>query len=166
MLLASLRNYLSRFVLSRKKEEQAVTESVKALSVKVANPRQSITSLSGGNQQKVVVAKSLLTKPKLLLLDEPSRGIDVAAKSEIFSIMSQLAAEGYGILFVSSELKEVLAMSDRILVMSKGKITGEHSRAEASEEKLVRDSSVGHGLGSNDKMKHPFIPSKPNRNKV
>ncbi len=146
MLLASLRNYLSRFALSAHKEAQAVDSSIKALSVKVANPRQSITSLSGGNQQKVVVAKSLLTKPKLLLLDEPSRGIDVAAKSEIFAIMSRLAGEGYGILFTSSELKEVLAMSDRILVMSRGKITGEYSRGEASEEKLVRDSSVGHGV--------------------
>ncbi len=147
MLLASLRNYLSRFVLSHKKESAAVHSSVQALSVKVANPRQLITALSGGNQQKVVVAKSLLTHPKVLLLDEPSRGIDVAAKSEIFEIMSRLAAEGYGILFISSELKEVLAMSDRILVMSKGKLTGEYNRAEATEAKLVHDSSVGHGLG-------------------
>ncbi|MFN8487160.1 MAG: sugar ABC transporter ATP-binding protein [Caldilineaceae bacterium] len=150
MLLASLRNYLSRFFLSTQKEEQAVRASVKELSVKVANPRQLITALSGGNQQKVVVAKSLLTKPKLLLLDEPSRGIDVAAKSEIFAIMSRLAAEGYGIVFTSSELKEVLAMSDRILVMAKGKITGEYRRAEATEEKLVHDSAVGHGLGDRD----------------
>ena len=147
MLLASLRNSLNRFFLSAQKEEQAVTTSVKELSVKVANPRQLITALSGGNQQKVVVAKSLLTKPKLLLLDEPSRGIDVAAKSEIFAIMSRLAAEGYGILFTSSELKEVLAMSDRILVMAKGKITGEYSRAEATEEKLVHDSAVGPVVG-------------------
>lgn len=145
MLLASLRNYLNRFALSRRKEDAAVTDSVKALSVKVANPRQSITSLSGGNQQKVVVAKSLLTHPKVLLLDEPSRGIDVAAKAEIFAIMSRLASEGYGILFVSSELKEVLAMSDRILVMSKGRITGEYAKGTATEALLVHASAVGHG---------------------
>lgn len=149
MLLASLRKYLGKylggFALSRRKEDVAVKNSVKALSVKVANPRQSITALSGGNQQKVVVAKSLLTQPKVLLLDEPSRGIDVAAKSEIFAIMSQLATEGYGILFVSSELKEVLAMSDRILVMSKGKITGEYSKGAATEALLVHDSAIGHG---------------------
>jgi len=145
MLLASLRNYLTRFALSRRKEEAAVTASIKALAVKVANPRQSITALSGGNQQKVVVAKSLLTHPKVLLLDEPSRGIDVAAKAEIFAIMSRLAGEGYGILFVSSELKEVLAMSDRILVMSKGKITGEYAKGTATEALLVHASAVGHG---------------------
>jgi erythritol transport system ATP-binding protein len=111
----------------------------------VANSQQSITSLSGGNQQKVVVAKGLLTKPKVLLLDEPSRGIDVGAKSEIFEIMSRLALEGYGVIFVSSELKEILAMSDRIMVMSKGSITGEFSRQEATEEKLVAASAIGHG---------------------
>ena len=146
MLLPSLRQYLNRFVLSRKKEKAAVSQSIKDLSVKVANPNQLITSLSGGNQQKVVVAKSLLTSPKVLLLDEPSRGIDVAAKSEIFEIMSRLAGEGYGILFISSELKEILAMSDRILVMSKGQITGEFTKAEATEEGLVAASAVGHGL--------------------
>jgi erythritol transport system ATP-binding protein len=111
----------------------------------VANPQQSITSLSGGNQQKVVVAKGLLTAPKVLLLDEPTRGIDVGAKSEIFEIMSRLATQGYGVLFVSSELKEILAMSDRILVMSKGLVTGEFTREEATEEKLVTASAIGHG---------------------
>lgn len=153
MILASLHNYLSRFVLSRKKENRAVHASVKALSVKVANPQQSITSLSGGNQQKVVVAKSLLTQPKVLLLDEPSRGIDVAAKSEIFEIMSRLASEGYGILFISSELKEVLAMSDRILVMSKGKLISAYPKAQATEEKLVKDSAAGHGPVVHERVK-------------
>ena len=92
------------------------------------------------------MAKGLLTQPKILLLDEPTRGIDVGAKSEIFEIVNQLALEGYGILFVSSELKEILALSDRILVMSKGAITGEFSRQEATEEKLVAASAIGHGL--------------------
>lgn len=145
MLLASLRNYLGGIALSRRKEQTAVNDSVKALSVKVADTAQSITSLSGGNQQKVVVAKSMLTQPKVLLLDEPSRGIDVAAKAEIFAIMSDLATQGYGIIFTSSELKEVLAMADRVLVMSKGKVTGEYRRDEATEAKLVHDSAIGHG---------------------
>jgi erythritol transport system ATP-binding protein len=149
ILLASLRQYVSRLTISRKKEKEVVDASVKNLSIKTANPNQLITALSGGNQQKVVVAKSLLTQPKVLLLDEPTRGIDVAAKAEIFQIMSRLAAQGYGILFVSSELKEVLAMSDRILVMSKGKITGEYRQVEATEEHLVRDSAIGHGLANN-----------------
>lgn len=149
MLLASLQNYFNGFFLTARKEQSAVTEMIKGLSIKVANPKQIITSLSGGNQQKVVVAKGLLTSPKILLLDEPSRGIDVAAKSEIFAIMERLAEQGFGVLFISSELKEVMAMSDRILVMSKGKITGEFLRETAKEEALVAASAIGHGVGKN-----------------
>lgn len=145
MLLASLKKYLQGIFLVRKQEKAATDQQIKELSVRVANPLQPITALSGGNQQKVVVAKGLLTYPKVLLLDEPTRGIDVGAKSEIFEIMNRLAAQKYGVIFVSSELKEVLAMSDRILVMSKGAITGEFSHQEATEEKLVAASAVGHG---------------------
>ena len=145
MVLASLKRYLNRFYLSAARERSAVDQMISDLSVRVADRAQPISSLSGGNQQKVVVAKGLLTEPRVLMLDEPTRGIDVGAKSEIFQIMSRLAADGYGILFVSSELKEVLAMSDRILVLSKGAITAEYSRDEASEEKLVAASAVGHG---------------------
>ena len=148
MLLASLKNYIKRVFLSRKQEKSATQEQVKELSIRVANIQQSITSLSGGNQQKVVVAKGLLTKPKVLLLDEPTRGIDVGAKSEIFEIMNRLASQNYGVIFVSSELKEILAMSDRIIVMSKGSITGEFTHNEATEEKLVAASAIGHGLSN------------------
>ena len=88
------------------------------------------------------------------MLDEPTRGIDVGAKSEISEIMSQLAAQQYGVIFVSSELKEILAMSDRILVMSKGAITGEFTHREATEEKLVVASAVGHGPSSNGGTHH------------
>jgi erythritol transport system ATP-binding protein len=116
----------------------------------VADSQQPITALSGGNQQKVVVAKGLLTQPKVLLLDEPTRGIDVGAKSEIFEIINRLAAQNYGVIFVSSELKEILAMSDRILVMSKGSITGEFTHREATEEKLVAASAIGHGPSNGD----------------
>jgi erythritol transport system ATP-binding protein len=145
ILLASLKSYLTGFFLSPKKEKDAVKDMVKRLSIRVANVSQPITSLSGGNQQKCVVAKALLTAPKVLMLDEPTRGIDVGAKSEIFEITSRLAEQGYGVIFISTELKEVLAMSDRILVMSKGAITGEFGREEATEEKLVAASAVGHG---------------------
>jgi erythritol transport system ATP-binding protein len=148
ILLASLKSYLNRFFIVPKKEKDAVRGMVKSLSIRVANVNQSITSLSGGNQQKCVVAKALLTSPKVLMLDEPTRGIDVGAKSEIFEITSRLAREGYGVIFISTELKEVLAMSDRILVMSKGAITGEFARAEATEGKLVAASAVGHGLAN------------------
>jgi erythritol transport system ATP-binding protein len=145
MLLASLKKYLKGIFLARKQERDATDQQIRELSVRVANPLQPITALSGGNQQKVVVAKGLLTHPKVLLLDEPTRGIDVGAKSEISEIMSRLAEQKYGVIFVSSELKEVLAMSDRILVMSKGAITGEFTHQEATEEKLVAASAVGHG---------------------
>ena len=145
MLLASLKKYLKGIFLARREEKSATDQQIKELSVRVANPLQPITALSGGNQQKVVVAKGLLTHPKVLLLDEPTRGIDVGAKSEIFEIMNRLAAQKYGVIFVSSELKEILAMSDRILVMSKGAITGEFTHQEATEEKLVAASAIGHG---------------------
>jgi erythritol transport system ATP-binding protein len=144
MLLSSLKNYLKGVFLVRKQEKAATEQQIRELSIRVANPQQPITALSGGNQQKVVVAKGLLTQPKILLLDEPTRGIDVGAKSEIFEIMNRLAAQKYGVIFVSSELKEILAMSDRILVMSKGAITGEFSHQDANEEKLVAASAIGH----------------------
>jgi erythritol transport system ATP-binding protein len=145
MLLASLKKYIKGGLLSPSKENTAIDAQIKDLSIRVANPQQPITALSGGNQQKVVVAKGLLTQPKVLLLDEPTRGIDVGAKSEISEIINRLAAQKYGVIFVSSELKEILAMSDRILVMSKGKITGEFTHQEATEEKLVAASAIGHG---------------------
>ena len=145
MLLASLKKYLRGIFLAPTKEKSATDSQIKDLSIRVANSQQPITALSGGNQQKVVVAKGLLTHPKVLLLDEPTRGIDVGAKSEISEIMNRLAAQKYGVIFVSSELKEILAMSDRILVMSKGKITGEFTHQEATEEKLVAASAIGHG---------------------
>ena len=136
---------LHPLVLSLREERTPnVKRTIAELSIKVYSPNQLITALSGGNQQKVVVGKALLTSPRVLLLDEPTRGIDVGAKADMFGIMSDLAAKGLGVVFVSSELMEVLAMSDRILVMSKGTITGEFMRGEATEEALVAASAVGH----------------------
>lgn len=147
MILASLQRYLARFLsLNAKKEKDAVYQYVHDLSIKLSNTRNLISSLSGGNQQKVVVGKALLTNPRVLLMDEPTRGIDVGAKEEIFNIMVQLAQQGLGILFVSTELKEVLAISDRIVVMSKGRVIREFSREEATEQALVEASAVGHGV--------------------
>jgi erythritol transport system ATP-binding protein len=138
--LASLQQYLSRFYLSDKKERGSIQQEISDLHIKVASPDHPVTSLSGGNQQKVVVGKSLLTAPKVLMMDEPTRGIDVAAKGEIFEIMNQLALRGLGVVFVSSELKEVLAMADRVLVMAKGRITAEFQRSEMTQETLVAAS--------------------------
>ena len=98
---------------------------MRELSIKVADPgAPESSSLSGGNQQKVVIGKALMTEPKVLLMDEPSRGIDVGAKADVFRTMRRLAAEGLGILFVTSDLDEVMALSDRIAVMSNGRLTG------------------------------------------
>jgi erythritol transport system ATP-binding protein len=145
MLLASLRRFTNRGVLSFSKAGRQVEMMIKDLSIKVSSPQQPITALSGGNQQKVVVGKGLLTQPKVFIMDEPTRGIDVGAKSDMFEIMNMLAGQGYGVLFATSELKEILAMADRVLVMSKGKITGEFDQSEASEEQLVAASAIGHG---------------------
>jgi erythritol transport system ATP-binding protein len=145
MTLASLRKYTFRGVLSFKEELANAVNMIKELSIKVSSPHQPITALSGGNQQKAVVGKGLLTEPKVFIMDEPTRGIDVSAKSDMFQIMNNLASQGYGVLFATSELKEIINMADRILVMSKGKITGEFNRAEATQEALVTASAVGHG---------------------
>jgi rhamnose transport system ATP-binding protein len=98
---------------------------------------QAVRQLSGGNQQKVVLAKWLATKPQVLILDEPTRGIDVGTKAEVHRLISQLAGQGLAILMISSELPEVLGMSDRILVMREGRLTGEFSRAEATQEGIM-----------------------------
>ena len=94
-------------------------------------------SLSGGNQQKVVIAKWLATSPRILILDEPTRGIDVGAKAEVHALMSRLVGEGVSILMISSELPEILGMSDRILVMRQGRISGEFTREQASQEAIL-----------------------------
>jgi erythritol transport system ATP-binding protein len=135
--LANLRRFLTWFWLSEQGEMQDVTTLMQDLAIKARSPLHPVTSLSGGNQQKVVVAKSLLTQPQVLLLDEPTRGIDVGAKAEIFEIMNRLADQGLAILFVSSELIEMFEIPDRILVLSKGKVTGEFAHDEVTEELLV-----------------------------
>ena len=120
------------------KEDEISREMIEAMRVKTPNEDQVIRYLSGGNQQKVVLGKWLAMKPKILLLDEPTRGIDVGAKSEIYSLMEKLAEEGVAILFVSSEMEEVLGMADRALVMHEGRITGELARDELAEEAIMR----------------------------
>jgi erythritol transport system ATP-binding protein len=105
-----------------------------------------VTSLSGGNQQKVVLGRALLTNPVVLLLDEPTRGVDVGAKSQIAAIIAELADQGMGILFVSSELAEVTAMADRVVVMARGRITATYEAEEVTEERLVAASASAQAL--------------------
>ena len=123
--LSALDRFARLFHLNLRAEAAAAADFIKRLQIKVASPENPVSSLSGGNQQKVVIGKALMTDPKILLMDEPSRGIDIGAKAEVFRTMRRLAAEGRGILFVTSDLEEVLALSDRILVMADGQLTGE-----------------------------------------
>jgi len=121
------------------RRERAVTDQyVKELQIKTPSIEQSAQNLSGGNQQKVVLAKWLFTKSKVLIFDEPTRGIDVGAKVEIYKLMNDLMRAGVSILMISSELPEVLGMCDRILVMHEGRLAGELSRAEATQEGILR----------------------------
>ena len=135
--LAVLRE-LSLATIVRSSEERKLTDSfINDLDIRTPGREQRVNNLSGGNQQKVVVAKWLANKPKVLILDEPTRGIDVGAKAEVHAIMARLAEKGVGILMISSELPEVLGMSDRILVMHEGRVTGEFTRKEASRERVM-----------------------------
>jgi rhamnose transport system ATP-binding protein len=124
------------FVL-RSAERNAVGRLLKQLLVHAASPAQPVSSLSGGNQQKIVIGRSLMPEPKILILDEPTRGIDVVAKAEVHASVDRLAHEGIAVLLISSELPEILGMSDRILVMRAGSVVGELPRSAATEERLV-----------------------------
>lgn len=135
--LVSLRKLQIAGFLKFKQERNIVQNFINLLRIKTASQETKTATLSGGNQQKVVLAKWLAIKPDILILDEPTRGIDVGAKAEIHRIMSNLAREGVAIIMISSELPEILGMSDRIIVMHEGRITGELSREEASQEKIM-----------------------------
>jgi inositol transport system ATP-binding protein len=142
MAIANLDRFSPRGIL-RKGQINAACESQRtALALKTPSLAQLIKNLSGGNQQKVLVSRWLLTLPDVLMIDEPTRGIDVGAKSEIHRLMSGLAKEGKAILMVSSEMPEILGMSDRVLVMSGGRITAEFSRAEVTQEKVLEAATV------------------------
>jgi ribose transport system ATP-binding protein len=119
------------------RETSMAGEIIGQLRVKTAGPEAAITSLSGGNQQKTIIGRWLLTKPKVLLLDDPTRGIDVGAKAELYRLMDELCRSGLAILVTSSELPELLTVSDRILVLCEGRLTGEFSRAEATEQRIM-----------------------------
>ena len=128
----------SQGVFVKEKEERATTKKfIDRLGIVTTSPEMQISKLSGGNQQKVVISKWLNTSPKVLFLDEPTRGIDVNAKSEVYELINELAAEGKGILLVSSELPEILTLSDRILVLANGTITANLLREEATKEKIM-----------------------------
>lgn len=135
--LANLPGVSLRGVLDKRRESAVAEQYRKALAIRTPGVQQKVVNLSGGNQQKVVLAKWLFTDPQVLILDEPTRGIDVGAKFEIYTIMNDLAAQGRGIVMISSEMPELLGMCDRIYVMNEGRILGELSRDEASQERIM-----------------------------
>ncbi len=140
--LANLSEVSNYGFISSSKEKELGLEFRKKLNTKVPSENIEVQKLSGGNQQKVVIAKWLATNPKILLLDEPTRGIDVGAKTEIYNLINKLAAQGMGIIMVSSELPEILALSDNIIVLSESKLTGRFTNKEATEEKLMKAALV------------------------
>ena len=150
--LASLSQISGSFITNRAKELVATSEVMDMLKVKANSPMTVTGDLSGGNQQKVVLGKWLLTRPKVLFLDEPTRGIDVGAKQEIYAEINRLAEEELAIIMVSSELPEVLGLSDRVLVIYEGKLFGEFTRNEATPENVMA-AATGH-----------FSKTQPNRN--
>ncbi|HYU16355.1 MAG TPA: sugar ABC transporter ATP-binding protein [Candidatus Acidoferrum sp.] len=144
-LTLSIHRALTRLwaFLSRQKEETVTDSYIKQLRIRVSSREQVVEHLSGGNQQKVVIAKWLATQPRILILDEPTRGIDVAAKAEVHRIISELAERGVSILLISSELPEILALSDRVLVMHEGRVKKILDRSEATQEAIMSAALAG-----------------------
>ena len=141
--LASLGRYTRAGLVDRREQRKLARKMVDDLNIRTPGLEQEIRYLSGGNQQKVVIGKWLLARSKVLIMDEPTRGIDVGAKVEIYELMNELTENGAGILMISSELPEVLGMSDRILVMSRGRLTGELSAEEATQEGVMTLATRG-----------------------
>jgi ABC-type sugar transport system ATPase subunit len=138
LVLSVLSSLASGGLRSRRAEAAVVAEQMRAMAVKAASPRVAANTLSGGNQQKLVIGKWLAAKPRVLILDEPTRGIDVGARAEIYRLIRRLAGEGLATLVISSDLPEVLGLSHRILVMAQGRLAGELTRAEATPERILR----------------------------
>ena len=135
--LPSLHEFISHFRVNAKREEEISEKGIQSLKIKAPGAHVNCSTLSGGNQQKVLLAKWLATDPKVLILDEPTRGIDVGAKAEIYSIINELAKKGLAIVLISSEMPEVMNMSDRMIIMKEGRITGELDRREYTQESIL-----------------------------
>lgn len=139
MTLCNLKKYENKFKsLDKKEEAKDIEYYIKKINIKTPNKEQFIKNLSGGNQQKVILAKWLMLSPEVLIIDEPTRGIDVGAKKEIYELLNELKASEKAIIMISSDLPEVLGISDRIMVMSEGRISGELNRDEANQESIMK----------------------------
>ncbi len=135
--LCSLREALRGGLLSRAREEALVAAPIRETGVKTPGPHAAITGLSGGNQQKCIIGRWLLTRPSILLLDDPTRGIDVGAKAELYQLIDKLCRDGLGVILTSSELPELLTLADRILVLAEGRLTAEYTREQATEARIM-----------------------------
>lgn len=144
--LSALKRYKKGPFLDSKTEGEKVDGQIKDIQIKVADKKLPILSLSGGNQQKVVIGKGILTEPKILLMDEPSRGIDIGAKTEVFDIINKYAEQGLSIIVISSELQEIVSIADRVIVLSNGIKTGEFFGDEIQQDTLVLASYKGHHI--------------------
>lgn len=140
--LASLDRYIKYGFISDRKMKNEARDMNAKLRTKTPSMDQLLKNLSGGNQQKVIIARWLIKNSDILIFDEPTRGIDVGAKSEIYALMSELAAQGKSIIMISSELVEILRMSDRVLVMCEGRKTGELDISEANQENIMQLSTM------------------------
>lgn len=139
MSLSNIRKYENSFGrINRQKENEEIDHYIEKMKIKTPSRNQLIKNLSGGNQQKVILAKWLMLSPEVLIIDEPTRGIDVGAKKEIYELLNQLKEAGKAVIMISSDLPEVLGISDRVIVMSEGKIAGQLSRQEASQESIMK----------------------------
>jgi ribose transport system ATP-binding protein len=148
IVLAALPRLTTGGFLSERRQAELVDTFVKRLRIKVASTDQKVRELSGGNQQKVLLARMLCLHPKVLILDEPTRGIDVGAKSEIQSLIDELAEQGLGVLLISSELEEVVEGADRVLVLRDGAVVGTLRGDDISEDRIMRTIAVASEAGS------------------
>ena len=137
---ASSLNSLGKFFINKKKEKEVAQHYAEMFNTKITGLEDKISSLSGGNQQKVVIARALASKPKLLILDEPTRGIDVIARADVYNIIRELQNEGIAILLISSDMEEIIELSDRALSMYNGRINAEFTHEEINQDSLTKAS--------------------------
>ena len=142
-LTLSILKKLSKVAIDRKAQREYAQSQVDAMGIKTPSLKQKVRNLSGGNQQKVILGRWLGANPEILIFDEPTRGIDVGAKAEIYKLMTQLVEEGKSIIMISSDMSELLGMSDRLVILAKGRYTGTLDASEFSQETVLKYSSGG-----------------------
>ncbi|VEB87867.1 xylose transporter ATP-binding subunit [Citrobacter koseri] len=143
--LSSLSSLLRwRFFVNTRKEDDLIESYRQALQIKMVNSEQEVRKLSGGNQQKVILARCMALNPRVLIVDEPTRGIDVGTKSEVHQVLFDMAKQGVAVIVISSDLPEVMAVSDRIITLSEGRVTGEIHGDDATEERLMMMMAINH----------------------